>query len=197
LDQTFDALINSYIDEQWGTAEDFLPPALAAQLLAQLLSLRNDGSLLPAGTGNKQDVLHDLSIRSDRICWLDPADGKGHETAFFELMDRFVRHLNDSCYTGITGYEFHYALYEAGSFYKRHRDAFRNDNSRKFSMIMYLNADWQEADGGELCVHPTGQPAQRIAPRNGSTVFFKSNELEHEVLLTHKPRMSITGWLKG
>ena len=25
---------------------------------------------------------------------------------------------------------------------------------------------------------------------------FKSSELEHEVLVTNKPRMSITGWLK-
>ena len=31
---------------------------------------------------------------------------------------------------------------------------------------------------------------------DGKTVFFKSSELAHEVLLTNKARMSITGWLK-
>jgi SM-20-related protein len=31
---------------------------------------------------------------------------------------------------------------------------------------------------------------------NGKGVFFKSGELEHEVLLANKMRMSITGWLK-
>ena len=62
-------------------------------------------------------------------------------------------------------------------------------------MIMYLNAGWKKEDGGELCIyHPDCD--QHIAPENGTTVFFKSSELAHEVLVTNKPRMSITGWLK-
>jgi SM-20-related protein len=75
-------------------------------------------------------------------------------------------------------------------------DRFQNNDSRKFSMIMYLNTGWVAEDGGELCIHhETG--LQHISPLNGKVVFFKSNELEHEVLMTHKNRMSITGWLKG
>ena len=61
---------------------------------------------------------------------------------------------------------------------------------------VYLNDEWKENDGGELCVHNEGN-RQNISPLNGKSVFFKSNELEHEVLVTHKPRMSITGWLKS
>jgi SM-20-related protein len=118
-----------------------------------------------------------------------------YENLFFDLMDRFVAYLNSTCYTGITGYEFHYALYETGSFYKRHLDQFRSNKSRAFSMIMYLNADWETKDGGELCVYHADR-IQTIAPENGKCVFFRSNELEHEVLVTHKPRLSITGWLK-
>jgi SM-20-related protein len=110
-------------------------------------------------------------------------------------MDKFVRYLNRTCYTGITGYEFHYALYEQGSFYKRHLDQFKNNTSRAYSIIMYLNADWQEKDGGELVLYHLDH-IQTIAPMNGKCVFFKSSELEHEVLITHQPRMSITGWLK-
>ena len=110
-------------------------------------------------------------------------------------MDSFVLYLNATCYTGITGYEFHYTLYETGSFYKKHLDQFRNNDSRKYSMIMYLNTDWVIADGGELCIHHTGH-LQHVNPTNGKTVFFQSNELEHEVLVTNKARMSITGWLK-
>ena len=62
-------------------------------------------------------------------------------------------------------------------------------------MIMYLNTDWQENDGGELRIHHAAH-LQNITPVNGKSVFFKSSELEHEVMLTNKPRMSITGWLK-
>jgi SM-20-related protein len=195
LQQTFDALINTYIDDQVGIADNFLGSELAGHLADNLLSLYADDGLRTAGTGNSAEVLHDKSVRSDKICWLERQNNDPHEADFFVLMDRFVSHLNSSCYTGITGYEFHYALYETGSFYKKHLDQFRNNNSRKYSMIMYLNEGWKESDGGELCIY-TGGTFQKIAPENGKSIFFKSDELAHEVLMTHKPRMSITGWLK-
>lgn len=62
-------------------------------------------------------------------------------------------------------------------------------------MIMYLNADWKLRDGGELQIHHIDY-FQNISPPSGKSVFFKSIELAHEVLLTNVPRMSITGWLK-
>jgi SM-20-related protein len=197
LDESFDALINSYVDDQLGTTQHFLPANLATALLHHMLELHASGGFAAAGTGNGSKLRHDEAVRSDSIYWLDPAHVTPDEATFLKLIDRFVEYLNATCYTGITGYEFHYALYGPGSFYKRHRDAFQNDNARKFSMIMYLTDGWQEGDGGELFTYPNSGPSQKIAPQNGNTVFFKSNELEHEVLLTHKPRMSITGWLKG
>jgi SM-20-related protein len=33
-------------------------------------------------------------------------------------------------------------------------------------------------------------------PHAQTSVFFKSDELEHEVAMAHRSRMSITGWLK-
>ena len=62
-------------------------------------------------------------------------------------------------------------------------------------MISYLNSDWIISDGGQLVIHQNEIP-QNIDPVQGKTVFFKSNEIEHEVMITHKRRMSITGWLK-
>lgn len=139
--------------------------------------------------------MQDKLIRNDKIYWLDRAHNDVHENTFFDLMDSFILFLNRECYTGIMGYEFHYALYEKDSFYKKHLDQFQNNKSRAFSMIMYLNVDWQENDGGELCIYHDYM-VQTISPLNGKCVFFKSSELVHEVLLTHKPRLSITGWLK-
>ena len=103
--------------------------------------------------------------------------------------------MNKTCYTGITGYEFHYAYYDEGSSYKRHLDQFKDNQKRAYSMIMYLNTNWVPSDGGQLCIYHKDM-SQIISPINGKCVFFKSSELEHEVLLNHKPRMSITGWLK-
>lgn len=195
LEKTFDALINTYLDNHVGITENFLSTDLAAHLKANLAELFKNDLLKAAGTGNNTQVAHNKLVRGDNIYWLDRLHNNTHENAFFDLMDLFVTYLNRTCYTGITGYEFHYTLYPKGSFYKKHLDQFQNNSSRAYSMIMYLNADWQPADGGELCIHHANH-LQHISPVNGKSVFFKSNEMEHEVLVTDKPRLSITGWLK-
>ena len=191
----FNTLINSFIDNNVGIAQNFLPKVLALHLKENLNALYANKEFRQAGTGNDELSVKNKLVRSDMIYWLDKKHNNQYENDFFELMDLFVSHLNSTCYTGITGYEFHYALYETGSFYTKHLDQFRNNDSRKYSMILYLNPDWKQTDGGELRIFHNNS-TQDIAPINGTSVFFKSSELEHEVLPTNKPRMSITGWLK-
>lgn len=188
----FDKLIDSYLATNVGIVKDFLSQELSAHLVDNITALYAGDRLIAAGTGNDLLINHNKLIRSDKIYWLDRIHNDIYENDFFDLMDSFVSHLNRSCYTGITGYEFHYTLYEKGSFYKRHLDNFKQNGNRAFSMIMYLNI---EVDGGALRIYQ-GNNAQDISPNAGKSVFFKSNELEHEVLITHLPRMSITGWLK-
>ena len=195
LQNTFNTLINSFIRDKVGIAENFLSESLAAHLKENLNNLYSGNQLRSAGTGNDTLAVQNKLFRSDIIYWLDRKHNNQYENDFFDLMDSFVSHLNSTCYTGITGYEFHYTLYETGSFYKKHLDQFRNNDSRQYSMIMYLNEDWKLADGGELCIQHSDHQ-QNISPDNGKAVFFKSSEMEHEVLLTNKPRLSITGWLK-
>jgi len=195
LQKIFNELIDSYIDNQVGIAENFLNKSLAADLKQNLTDLYSKKLLLSAKTGNDSKIVQNNLVRGDKIYWLDRKHNNIHENDFFDLMDSFISYLNMTCYTGITGYEFHYTLYEKGSFYKKHLDQFRNNESRQYSMIMYLNADWEKKDGGELCIHHADN-LQNISPENGKSVFFKSSELVHEVLLTNKSRMSITGWLK-
>jgi SM-20-related protein len=188
-------LVDGFIDNKIGVTENFLSKTLASHLKENLILLFTQQQLLSAGTGNSNNVVHNKLMRSDVIYWLDRKHNNKYENDFFDLIDRFVIFLNSTCYTGITDYEFHYTLYEKGSFYKKHIDQFKNNNGRQYSMIMYLNEDWQLKDGGELCIHHADY-LQHISPNNGKTVFFKSNELAHEVLITNKARMSITGWLK-
>ncbi len=195
MQKNFDELIDSFIENKVCLSENFLNETLAQHLKDNLNNLYATGKLRFAGTGNDLVVVQDKMFRSDVIYWLDRKHNDKHENDFFDLVDSFVSYLNSTCYTGITGYEFHYTLYPEGSFYKKHLDQFRNNNSRKYSMIMYLNADWKAADGGELCITQPNH-LQMISPQNGKAVFFKSNEMEHEVLVTNIPRMSITGWLK-
>jgi len=191
----FDIFIDSYLATDVGISDNFLGKVLSGHLKDNLVALFEARAMQTAGTGNQEAAIMDTLVRGDSIYWLDRKHNDRHENSFFDLMDAFIAYLNRTCYTGITGYEFHYTLYPTGSFYKKHLDQFQHNGSRAYSMIMYLNPDWILADGGELCIHHAGHQ-QRIAPMNGKSVFFKSADMEHEVLPTTKPRMSITGWLK-
>lgn len=195
METSFETLISSYIENKVGISEDFLSDALCEHLKANLLGLNAKHEMRAAGIGNDGKMIHDTLIRSDKIYWLDRKHNNTFENEFFEKMDAFVLYLNQSCYTNIKSYEFHYSLYEIGSFYRPHLDQFEDDGKRQFSMISYLNANWQKTDGGELLIHQQDNN-QTITPTQGKTVFFKSDELAHEVLVTNERRMSVTGWLK-
>lgn len=195
MEASFETLIASYIENKVGISEDFLSDELCEHLKNNLLALNNGHQMLTAGIGNDAKKIHNKLIRNDKIYWLDKSNNNAHENAFFTKMDAFVLYLNETCYANIKSYEFHYSLYESGSFYRMHRDQFEDDSKRQFSMISYLNANWQNSDGGELLIHQKNNN-QTISPTQGKTVFFKSDELEHEVLVTNERRMSVCGWLK-
>ncbi|CAM3769487.1 2OG-Fe(II) oxygenase [Flavobacterium cucumis] len=195
MEDCFEILISSYLDSKVGIVEHFVSEELAQHLVKRLFELKEQNLLKAAGIGNAAKLTQNSAIRSDAIYWLDRTNNNQHENAFLDQVDAFVSYLNRSCYTGITGYEFHFALFDKGSFYRKHLDQFLDNSSRQFSMITYLNENWQPEDGGELCIYD-GDETQKIAPTNRKTVFFKSNELVHEVLESHRPRLSVTGWLR-
>ena len=192
----FNTLINSFIENKVGIAENFLSKSLSLHLKENLVTLYKEKLLKVAGTGNNSRFKKDHLFRNDIIYWLDRKHKDIHEDVFFDLMDSFISFLNETCYTSISSYEFHYTLYEKGSFYKKHIDQFKCNDSRQFSMIFYLNSEWKEEDGGQLCIHHENT-IENISPVSGKAVFFKSSELEHEVLVSNELRMSVTGWLKS
>lgn len=151
--------------------------------------------MFQAGIGQKSDFHQDEAYRKDKIFWLEKSSVDTSELAFLDLMNSFIEFLNLTCYAGIQDFEFHYALYEKGSFYKRHLDQFSQNDSRIYSIIIYLNEDWKQGDGGELVLYRE-EGDVKIAPQMGTMVFFDSAVLSHEVLETHVPRYSLTGWLK-
>ena len=195
MEDCFETLISSYLDSKVGIVEHFVSEELAQHLINRLFELKEQNLLKAAGIGNAAKLTQNSAIRSDAIYWLDRANNNEYENAFLDQVDAFVAYLNRSCYTGITGYEFHFALFDKGSFYRKHLDQFQNNSSRQFSMITYLNQNWQPEDGGELCIYDEAK-IQKVTPNNRKTVFFKSDELVHEVLETNKARLSVTGWLR-
>ena len=196
MNARYEELIGTYVDNKVGICEQFLSNDLALLLRQNLIKLEKAEMMRSAGIGNNQDADAKQQWRGDKIFWIDNDTNEVSERAFLDQVDDFILYLNNSCYTGINAYEFHYALYETGSSYQRHRDQFQNNTERKFSLINYLNTDWLEEEGGELWVYQEGSTV-KILPLMQKAVFFKSDFSEHEVRKSTRPRMSITGWLKS
>jgi len=195
MSNNFDLLIDSYLDNNIGVDTGFLNEALCRGLHQNILQLQKDELMTAAGIGNNLVKDAHQKMRGDKIYWMDKSHDNIFEQEFLQRVEDFIEYLNRTCYTGINGYEFHYAVYEEGSFYKRHKDQFKNDSDRKYSLISYLNNNWLEEDGGQLVVYQN-ETAQKIQPQSQTAVFFKSDEMEHEVTRANRSRMSITGWLK-
>ncbi|MEO7312998.1 MAG: 2OG-Fe(II) oxygenase [Chitinophagaceae bacterium] len=191
----FDLLIDSYLANNIGIDAGFLSATLSNGLQDNIRRLQRDGLLTAAGIGNELVKDATQQMRSDQIYWLDKSHDNIFEQEFLHLVEGFIERLNSTCYAGINDYEFHYAVYDEGSFYKKHKDQFKTDNNRKYSLISYLNHNWQEEDGGQLKVYQNDS-VQTIQPHSQTAVLFKSDEMEHEVTLANRERMSISGWLK-
>jgi SM-20-related protein len=191
----FDLLIDSYLDNNIGIDAGFISGSLSKGLQENIFQLQKDNLMTAAGIGNLEVKDAHQKMRGDKIYWMDKSHDNIYEQEFLQLAEDFIDRLNSTCYTGINGYEFHYAVYEEGSFYKRHRDQFKNDSNRKYSLINYLNDNWQEEDGGQLLVYQD-EAVQKILPQSQTAVFFKSDEMDHEVTVANRQRMSVTGWLK-
>lgn len=191
----FDILIDTYLDNKIGIDADFLTAELAEGLQQNIAQLQKDDLMSFAGVGNEKVMNTKQQMRGDKIYWMDKSHDNAFEQEFLTHVENFIDRLNSTCYTGINGYEFHYAVYDEGNGYKRHKDQFRNDSNRKFSLINYLNKDWLQQDGGQLLVYQNDE-MQTIQPQSQTAVFFKSDEMEHEVATSNRSRMSISGWLK-
>ncbi|MBK8556874.1 MAG: 2OG-Fe(II) oxygenase [Lewinellaceae bacterium] len=194
MELLFEQMIAGLLDDKYATTIGFLDQELVAALRQDLLEHFAQGAMKPAGIGQHFSYEQNLKVRGDVIFWLE----KHHnatQRAFLEYVEAFVDYLNSTCYTGINAVEFHYALYAPGSFYTRHRDQFKTDLGRKFSLVTYLNEDWIPENGGELRLY-VGPETVEVTPQGGTAVLFRSDELEHEVMLTQTPRLSIAGWLK-
>jgi SM-20-related protein len=151
-------------------------------------------NLRKAGIGKKDSYQIDKSERGDYIAWIDQTNPDEATKNYLDKICQLITDLNRSFYLGIRDYECHFALYPAGASYARHVDRHRSGSSRVVSFVFYLNADWQTEDGGQLLIYDQNRLAAEIIPQSGRLAVFLS-EKEHEVAITQRPRMSITGWM--
>lgn len=193
----FEGLIQGLIDDEYGCCNDFIPPITVAGLRANIQILSTSEKMKPSGFGNKIDFQTNNSIRGDKINWIEEQSTNPFELIYLKKIEKFILFLNRTCFTSIKSFESHYSSYEKRSFYKRHLDQFKNEKGRKYSIVLYLNQDWKEEDGGLLSLYPKGGEQINISPLGGRMVLFRSDEMEHEVHSSStRNRRSIAGWLK-
>ncbi|WP_114417752.1 2OG-Fe(II) oxygenase [Marinospirillum perlucidum] len=192
----FASLVESLVDRHWFVAENYLPRELCEGLLQEIHHLRQAQALTAAGIGRGKDHLLTEKIRGDFTHWLDGSSLIQQE--FLVLMRELKDYLNRELFLGLFEYECHYAFYPPGAFYQKHLDAFRGRSNRVVTTVLYLNADWQPEDAGQMRIyHPqTGERLLDVAPRMGTLICFLSEEIPHEVLTTNKNRASIAGWFR-
>ena len=191
----FECLIQGLLNDEYGIVEDFISPALVITLRKNLLERMSGGRMSQAGVGQNATFHENNAVRRDQISWIDDDHSDNSEEEYFRLLWDLIGYLNLTCYTGLNAFESHYAHYDTGSFYKKHLDQFKADSGRKYSIVLYLNDLWLEADGGELVIYRKDDQVS-VSPMGGKVVFFQSDKNEHEVLPATRPRLSIAGWMK-
>jgi len=193
-------LIDQLADQGFVIIPEALPVALATGLLQEWQRRYATGAAAPAQIGKGHQQHEARLIRSDHIHWLEAADPQPHIAAWFAAVHRWTREFNQSLYLSINAFECHFACYEPGAFYQKHRDRFQSDNGRRLSLVFFLNHDWQPSDGGELVLYHPDVEAEIlaiIAPTFGTLVIFDSQRFPHEVRPTMRQRLSLAGWLKS
>ena len=191
----FECLVQGMLEDEYGMVEDFVSPALVVKLRNNLLARLAAGRMSQGGVGQNASFRENIAVRRDEISWIEDDHTNADEETYFRLFWGFLAYLNRTCYTGLNGFESHYAHYGLGSFYKKHRDQFKADSGRKYSIVLYLNDLWLEEDGGQLIIYRKDDKVS-VSPLGGKVVFFQSDKSEHEVLSSTRPRMSIAGWMK-
>lgn len=193
-------------DEQWSSwldqlavndylvVDNFITDLLYTKIQQYFHAQLNESEFSKAAIGSSEDRQIASSVRGDFIYWLDQQkDSQVPE--LFALFDEVIRQLKQQLFLSLSDYEFHFALYPPQTRYKKHIDQFHGKKNRVISMLIYLNENWKPGDGGELKIYNPDGSETLIEPKAKRLVMFKSDTVEHEVLLTNIPRKSLTGWL--
>jgi SM-20-related protein len=195
----------TYSEEQWiqwmdelaihdyVIADNFISDEMFNLIMDFFHEKEQSNQLKKAGIGSSGEFQLNASIRGDFIHWLDRERDSELEL-FFGLMDELIESLRRDCFMSLSGSEFHIAKYPEGSHYDRHLDQFNERSNRQITVLIYLNEHWKKSDGGELKIYKEGKEIL-VEPIAKRLLLFKSDVVEHEVLITKVPRYSLTGWL--
>jgi SM-20-related protein len=191
----FAKVATDLIDKGYSIQPFALPMDLSNNLATQVSSMSQQ-LFVEAGIGRLSKHMQNDFVRRDEICWISGDSDAGAQ--WLEWTGILRTYLNQHLFLGLFSFESHFSHYAAGSFYKRHLDAFKWEANRILSVVAYLNPNWQIGDGGELVLYKDEFDTQglKVIPALGTLAIFLSEEFPHEVLPAKRDRYSIAGWYR-
>lgn len=220
-----DSLLRELDSKNYVVVPNYIPDELVSALRNDVSHLRSSDRFNVAKIGQDSTNTLNEGIRVAETCFLGKGkllDVEGGDRGM-EARDRLYDVIEDlrKALSGNSALdrssttapaldaslsELLYAYYPNGGFYRRHLDAVPQSVSvlRSYSLLLYLNRDWKDGDGGNLRIHldsggdarPEGEEEDYVdvVPEGGTLVLFRSDMVAHEVLDTVKERMAVVGW---
>ena len=201
FESLFELIASDIVDKGFSICPYALPENLTSLLLKHITQLPED-NFKRAGIGRAKDHVINDFIRTDEICWITGNTEAGG--AWINWAGLLQNYLNKRLFLGLFSFESHFSHYAKGDFYKKHKDAFKGEDNRVLSVVVYLNPNWSAEDGGELIIYPPKSAQSSVidngkitvTPNFGTIVVFLSEEFPHEVLPALRDRYAIAGWFR-
>lgn len=195
MDALFEQVEVGLARDEYVVLRNVFSSEYCARVRAEIAELRAAGKIQPAKVG--KGMLHQFApeVRGDATHWFDPENLSPVQKELWEWLERVKARINASLFLGLWELEGHYAVYDRGAFYRKHLDRFKNDSKRTLSAVVFFNEEWRTEEGGALRIE-TPQGVVQVLPEAGTCVFFLSARVMHEVMETHRERLSFAGWFK-
>lgn len=190
-------IVDDLISTGISNIEQIFETDLLEELHKEILKYDQENDLQNAKIGRLKNHVLAQKIRRDKIKWLD--GNTSAQKSFFEKLEYMRVELNKSLMLGLFDIEAHFAVYKKGDFYKKHHDSFKGNENRIISLVIYLNKNWQENDGGVLNIYKNlddDKAISSVSPKWGKAILFLSEEVPHEVTMSNKTRYSIAAWFR-
>ena len=191
----FEAIAQDIFEQGYSIQINTLSSNLANRLCDHVRKIPTV-KLCKAGVGRNEEQMVNSLIRSDKISWINGETEISSD--WLSWAGSLQSFLNQRLFLGLFSFESHFARFGVGDFYKKHQDSFKGQANRILSLVLYLNPGWLPDDGGELVLY-AGENEEKlvsVTPIFGTLVVFLSEEIPHEVLLSHRERFSIAGWFR-
>ena len=192
-------MFDDLAEQGWAQSHDLISQEWAQDLARQCQKLHDSGIFTQAAVGHGSTKSVHTQIRGDSTLWLEDCQNPALQSEITEFLAGLMQELNQALYLGLKRFESHFALYPPGSGYQKHIDNHQGLSHRRVTFVMYLNENWQTADGGELSLYDPkiqDKKIHSIEPRLGNFLLFRSELFPHQVEESFQARKSLTGWFR-